>query len=74
MMANMMFGIHAAMTDGMLPLMENDVLNLEKSTYAALSAMPMPRFAPVPPRTFLAESDTPMSVRMNAANGLEKRV
>ena len=64
MIENIMLGIHAASSDGILPLTENEVLKVENRTYAALRAMPIPKLAPVPPRTLRAERDTPISVRM----------
>ena len=62
-MANMMFGIHAAMTDGMLPLMENDVLkcwlntsnvsSLKKRTRGLRHAVPEGYTTSYPAGTFL---------------------
>ena len=62
------------MNGDMTPLTEKVVLTVENKIYAAVSVTPIPRFLPIPPRTFLLESVTPKSVMMNTPKGPAKRV
>ena len=60
-------GIQAATIGLTYPLMAKvDVMVINKM-YEKLSAKPIPMFKPIPPFTFLDESDAPMAVRMKAA-------
>ena len=52
----------------MLPLTAKVDEMVWKTIYPKLSAMPIPRFRPIPPLDFFTEMDTPMSVRIKAAN------
>ena len=42
--------------------------------YNALRAIPIPICSPIPPRIFFDDSDTPISIRIKAANGLANRL
>ena len=68
MKMNMMFGIHTASIGGKLPLMAKVAEMVWNMIYAKLSNSPAPNAIPIPFFRFLAESDRPMAVRMNAAN------
>ena len=74
MTRNTMLGIHTATMGGIFPLMAKVAEMVWNTMYPKLKAMPIPRFSPMPPLTFLAESDTPMSVSMNAANEVAMRL
>ena len=63
-----MFGIHAANIGGKPALMANVAEMVWNKMYPNDSAKPMPRYTPIPPFRFLAESDAPMMVSMNDAN------
>ena len=62
------FGNHTANIDGILPLIENVDDTDWNKMYEKLRPNPIPRFNPIPPLTFLDDSETPIAVRMNAAN------
>lgn len=66
-----MLGNHTAAAADMLPLTEKDVDMVENKMYKALNAIPIPKFSPMPPRTLRDDSDTPIKVMINAANGEE---
>ena len=68
-MLNTMFGSHTDSTMFMLPLTANVVERVRNSIYTKLRTSPKPMFTPIPPRVLRDESDTPMSVKMKAANG-----
>ena len=68
-----MFGIHTAMIGGMFPLTANVDDNFWNKIYEKLSASPIPKYNPMPPLTFRYESETPMAVRINAANDMAIR-
>ena len=71
---NTKFGSHAAMNGDMTLLTENVVLTVEKRIYAAVKTTPIPRFLPIPPRTFRLDIVTPKSVMMKAPKGLAQRL
>ena len=58
---------------GAVTFTENVVDTVEKSIYKALRVMPMPKFLPIPPRTFLELRVTPNNVMMKAPIGLAQR-
>ena len=64
-------GNHIARITGRLPLMANILDMVVKSMYNALRAKPIPSWSPMPPRIFFDERDTPMSINISAAKGLE---
>ena len=64
----MMFGVHAANGGGMLACTAKADETVWSMMYAKLRANPTPRYIPIPPFLFLADSDAPMMVRMNDAN------
>lgn len=63
-----MLGNHAANIGGKPALMANVAEMVWKRIYPNDSANPMPRYTPMPPFRFLAESEAPMMVRMKDAN------
>ena len=67
-------GSHADMNGDITPLTEKVVLTVEKRTYAAVSTIPIPRFFPMPPLTFLLLMVTPKRVMMNAPSGEAQRL
>ena len=69
-----MFGSQMASHGGMTPVYTNIWLKRMKRIYEKLSAIPVARFHPIPPRFFLEERDTPMIVNMKAENGRENLV
>ena len=71
---NTILGNQAANRAEALPLIENELLKVEKSTYDALKASPIPKLTPVPPLTLREDSDTPIRVKINAAKGIENRL
>ena len=73
-MRNVIFGSHTAAIGDMLPLTAKVDEMVWKTIYPKLSAIPIPRFSPIPPLTFLAESESPMSVRIKAANEVAMRL
>ena len=74
MAKNTKFGSHAAM-NGLITLFTlKVVLTVENRIYSAVSTMPIPRFLPMPPRTFRLDIVTPNSVMMNAPKGLAQRL
>ena len=58
----MKFGNQTATKGDIIPETENVVEKVEKRMYNALSATPIPRCKPIPPRTFRDESVTPIKV------------
>ena len=74
MARNTKFGSHAAMNGDMTLLTEKVVLTVEKRIYAAVRITPMPRFFPIPPRTFRLDIVTPRRVMMNAPKGDAQRL
>ena len=68
---NSMFGNQIARTTGILPLIANILDMVVNSMYNALSAIPIPSWSPMPPLIFFDESDTPISIKIMAAKGLE---
>ena len=68
-----MLGIHTATIGGVLPLVVNVAETVWNKMYEKLNANPIPRFIPMPPFTFLEERDSPMVVRMKAANDMAIR-
>ena len=71
---NTKFGNHTDKNGDMLPLTENEVLMVCAKIYTALNAKPAPKCKPVPPRTLRDDSETPIKVIINAANGEAKRL
>ena len=67
-----MLGSHAASAIGMWSAKADDML--WKSMYEKLSARPIPNDRPIPPFDFLDESETPITVRINAANDIAIRL
>ena len=65
---NTIFGIHTASIGGKLALMANVAEIVWNMMYAKLRSSPTPSEIPIPFLRFLAESDSPMAVRMKAAN------
>ena len=61
------------MNGDITPLTENVVLTVENKIYAAVRVTPIPRFLPIPPRTFLLDNVTPSKVIMNAPSGPANR-
>ena len=74
MIRNIMLGNQTASNTGILPLTANILDMVVNKIYSALRAMPTPICSPIPPRIFLEERDTPISININAANGLAKRL
>lgn len=74
MMANKILGIHTEIMAGHPALMANEAETVWKKMYEKLSANPNPMEAPIPPFRFSHESETPISVNMNAAKGMAKRL
>ena len=68
MHAYTMLGNHAAKKGDIEPFTANDVDIVENKTYMALSAKPIPRCTPMPPFRFFADKNTPIKVKINAAN------
>lgn len=68
-----MFGIHTAMAGGILPLMAKVADMVWNKMYEKLNASPIPKCSPIPPFTFREESESPMAVRMKAANDIAIR-
>lgn len=68
-----MFGSQIASHGGITPVYTNIWLNLMNNMYEKLSAIPIARFQPIPPRFFLDDRATPIIVSMNAENGSENR-
>ena len=68
MIRNTILGIHTATTGGVFPFTAKVEDTVWKTMYPKLSAIPIPKFNPIPPLTFFAERATPMSVNINAAN------
>lgn len=62
MIKKVIFGIHTASSVGITPFTAKVVDMVVKITYNPLSPRPMPKFNPMPPRTFREESETPISV------------
>ena len=62
-------GIHADMKGDITPLTEKVVLTVENRIYRAVSTNPIPKFFPIPPRTFRDDIVTPSSVMINAPSG-----
>lgn len=71
MMRNMMLGNQTARKGDMTPLTEKEDDMVENRMYKALSANPIPKCKPIPPFTFLEESETPIKVMIKAASGME---
>lgn len=69
-----MFGSQTAITVGMVPLTAKVVDMDVKSTYNELNAIPIPRFSPIPPRTFFEDKETPIKVMIIADKGIEYRL
>lgn len=70
----MIFGIHADKSGGQPALTAKVEDTVWKRMYEKLSAMPIPSESPIPPLRFSIDSDTPIMVRMNAANGEAMRL
>jgi hypothetical protein len=62
-------GIQTDSNGGKLPPTANMVENRIKRIKLKLSAKPNPMCSPIPPLIFREESETPISVSMNVANG-----
>ena len=67
-----MFGIHAARAIGICSANAEDML--WNRIYEKLNASPIPSDRPIPPFTFLDESEAPIIVRMNAAKDIAIRL
>ena len=63
-----MLGNHAANNGGKPALIANVADMVWNKMYPNDSANPTPRYTPMPPFRFLAESEAPMMVRMKDAN------
>jgi hypothetical protein len=70
MSKNTILGSHTAMKGESVPLTEKVVDSVENKIYIELSANPIPKLSPIPPRTFRDESETPIKVMIKAANGM----
>ena len=68
------FGNQTAAKADIVPLTENEVDMVVNKTYNELKANPTPKCSPIPPRTFLEDSDTPINVIIKAANGIAYRL
>ena len=67
-MRNVIFGSHTAAMGVILPLTAKVDEMVWNTMYPKLMAIPIPRFNPMPPLTFFAESERPISVSIKAAN------
>ena len=67
-MRNVIFGSHTAAMGDMLPLTAKEDEMVWNTMYPKLSAIPIPRFSPMPPFAFLTDMANPMSVKIKAAN------
>ena len=74
MKRNIIFGSQTAAKTGILPFMANMLDMVVNNIYNALRAIPIPICSPIPPRIFFDDSDTPISIRIKAANGLANRL
>ena len=66
--ANNRLGIHTAITGGIFPFTAKVDEMVWKRINEKLSPNPIPRFNPIPPFTFLDESDKPIMVNIKEAN------
>ena len=67
-----MFGSQAESTMGIWSAKADEIL--WNTMYEKLSARPIPNDNPIPPFAFLEESETPMTVRRNAAKDIAMRL
>ena len=74
MIMNNIFGIHTASIAGQPALVAKVADIVWKRIYEKLSASPIPNDSPIPPLRFCAEMEAPISVSMNAAKGVAKRL
>lgn len=74
MIAKTMLGSHTASMAFIFPLTANVVDNVRKSINIKLNTKPNPICNPMPPRVLREANDTPMSVNINAANGVALRL
>lgn len=68
-----MFGIHTAMAGERFPLMAKVDDMVWNRMYEKLNANPIPKCRPMPPFTLRDDSDSPIAVRINAANEVAMR-
>ncbi len=71
---NTKLGNQTATKGDRIPLTEKVVVMVENNIYKELKASPTPKCKPIPPRTLREESDTPISVIIKAASGIENRL
>ena len=71
---NTMLGSHTANNTGIFPLIANILDIVVNKIYMALNAKPIPNCNPIPPFIFFEDSDTPIIIRIIAANGFAYRL
>ena len=74
MIAYTILGIQTDRRGGKFPPTANMVVKRIKRIKLKLRANPNPICKPIPPRTFLEESETPMRVRIKVEKGYAKRL
>lgn len=74
MIKNSILGNQTANNGFILPFIANVLESVENRIKRALNARPIPILIPIPPRTFLDDSDTPINIKISEAKGVEKRL
>ena len=72
-MRNIKLGNQTLIKGDITPDTEKVVDTVENNIYKALRVIPIPKFFPIPPRTFFELSVTPKKVIINAPIGLAHR-
>ena len=66
-------GIHTATIGGVLPFTAKVADTVWNKMYEKLKAKPIPRYNPIPPFTLRADNETPITVKIKAANDIAIR-
>ena len=72
-MEYIILGNHTAIVGDRAPLIANEDDTVINIMYEKLMSSPSPMLIPIPPLTFFEESDAPIIVNINAANGNANR-